>query len=80
VPVVGCGGARGLAEDQGQNGLAALERLNLRLLVDAEHHGAVRRVQVEANDVADLLHEELVVAECEGPSPMRFEVKRTPHA
>ena len=40
-----------------QDRLCTVERLDLALLVDAEHQRAVRRRQIEAYDVADLVHE-----------------------
>jgi hypothetical protein len=40
-----------------QAGLSAIERLDLALLVDAEHHGLVRRIEIEPDDVDDLLGE-----------------------
>ena len=41
----------------GQQRLGAVERLNLALFVHAQDQGAVRRVGVEADDVADLVDE-----------------------
>jgi len=40
-----------------QPGLGAVERLDLTFLVDAEHQGFVRRVEVEADEVLHLLDE-----------------------
>ena len=40
-----------------QKGLGPIQGLDLHLLVDAKHHRLVRRIQVQPNDVADLLHE-----------------------
>ncbi len=40
-----------------QQGRGAVEGLNLGLLVDAQHHGMVWRVDVEADDVADFLNQ-----------------------
>ena len=37
-----------------QSGLGAVERLNLRLLVDREHHRMRRRIDVQADDVPEL--------------------------
>ena len=42
---------------QRQQGLGAIERLNLGRLVHAEDHGVLRRVHVQAYDVARLVHE-----------------------
>ena len=49
VPSVVVGLALGLARPHGQQRLAAVEGLDLRLLVDAEHQGAVGGVEVETD-------------------------------
>ncbi len=46
-----------LARPHRQQGLAAVERLDLRLLVDAQHDGALGRSDVKPDDVAHLGHE-----------------------
>ena len=46
--------------------LRAVQRLDLALLVHAQHQRLVRRVQVQADHVAQLLDELLVAAELEG--------------
>ena len=38
-----------------QHGLGAVQGLNLAFFIDAEHQSVIRRVQVEADDVAHLL-------------------------
>src|ERR1035437_9139704 len=43
-----------LARSHGQHGLAAVQRLDLRLLIDAQHDGALGRGHVEADNVANL--------------------------
>ena len=45
---------RRLARSHGQHGLAAVQRLDLRLLIDAQHDGALGRGHVEADNVANL--------------------------
>src|SRR5690606_15008559 len=40
-----------------QRGRGAVERLDLGLLVHREHRGGDRRVHVQGDDVADLVHE-----------------------
>src|ERR1700730_7358577 len=77
VTVVRRRGALGLAKDQRQDWLAALQRLDLGLLVEAQNDRVVRRMKVEADDVADLFYEELVVAQGEGAPSMRLEVEST---
>jgi hypothetical protein len=46
--------AHGTPLTERQRELRAFERLNLRFLVDAEDDRVVRRIQVEADDIADL--------------------------
>jgi hypothetical protein len=45
---------RCLARPHRQDGLAAVQRLDLRLLIDAQHDGALGRGHVEADNVANL--------------------------
>ncbi len=63
---------------QREHRCGAVERLDLGLLVDAEHEGRVGRVDVEAHDVADLVHEERVGRELEGLDQMRFQPEGPP--
>lgn len=66
------GDALDIAESHGQQRLGALECLNLAFLVYAEHHGAVRQIEIKPHDIADLLNEERIVGELEGLSPVRL--------
>ena len=52
------GDAFQITQPHGQHRLRPAEGLNLRFLVHGQHHGVIRRVQIEAHDVAHLLHEE----------------------
>ena len=65
VPDVVVGVAFGLAEAHRQRRLGAIERLNLRLLVHAQDHRVVGRVEVQPDDVAHLLDEERVGGQLE---------------
>ena len=49
-----------------QTRLGAVKRLDLALLVDAEHHGMRRRTDIEPDDVVQLLGEGGIVGELEG--------------
>ena len=53
--------ALGLPWQHRQKRLRSIEGLNLRLLVDAQHHGVLRRREIESHDVAHLLKEESVL-------------------
>src|SRR5262249_1706677 len=47
-----------IAQSHRQHWLGSLEGLALALLIDAQHQGVVRRVEIEADNVAKLLDEE----------------------
>ena len=70
----------GLAEVHRQDGLRALQRLDLRLLVDGEDHRIRRRRHVQADDVPDLLHELRIRRDLETLGAMRLQPERPPDA
>ena len=51
VALVIMGHGAAFAGFEWEPGLGAIERLDLRLLVDGQHHGVHRRIHVEADDV-----------------------------
>src|SRR5689334_3891238 len=55
-----------------QNRGSAIERLNLALLVHTQDQGAVRRIEIEADDVPHFVHEERVARQLERLTPMRL--------
>ena len=57
-----------------------IQRLNLRLLVHAEHQGMVRRIDVQPDDIAHLLAQLRVWRQLEGLAAMRLQPKGLPHA
>ena len=61
-----------VAEPQRQDRLRAFERLNLTLLVDAQHQGILGRIQLEPHDIAHHLDEERIGRELERLAPMRL--------
>ena len=63
-----------------QQRLNAVERLDLRLFVDAQHQGAVGWVEVELNDVAHLVDKQRVGRQLEGFDAVRLQSKGTPDA
>ncbi len=65
---------------QRQTRLGAVERLDLRLLIDAEHHRVRRRVNVKPDDVAQLGDEFRIARQFELPHPMRLEPMGAPDA
>jgi hypothetical protein len=60
--------------------LGSVERLDLRLLIDAEDDGVGRRVDVEADDVLHLVGERRIVGQLERPEPMWPKLVGTPDA
>src|SRR5580698_6767811 len=63
-----------------QAGLRAVERLNLALLIDREHHCMRRRIDIQADNVGHLSGEIRVARSFERADPMRLEVERLPDA
>ena len=61
-------------------GLGAIERLNLALLVDRQHDGVRRWIDIEADDVAQLVDELRVVGELEPSPAVRLQPMRLPDA
>ncbi len=62
--------AGGQARSQRQQRLGPIQRLDLRLLVHAQHHGVGRRIQVQTDHVVDLLLGARIGAELERLDPM----------
>ena len=59
-----------IAQTQRQQRLAALQGLDLALLVYAQHQGMLGRIQIQTDDVAHFLHEERIGGQFEGLLPM----------
>ena len=72
------GGALGGAREHRQDRRGAVERLDLGLLIDAQHDGALGRVEVEPDDVADLLDEQRVLGELPRLLAVRLQPERLP--
>jgi hypothetical protein len=56
---------------RGQARLGAVQGLDLRLLIDTEDHGVGGRIDIQADDVADLGGELRIVGKLEGADPVR---------
>ena len=65
---------------QRQAWLGAIEGLNLALLVDRQHDGMGRRIDIEPDNVAQLGDEVWIVRELELSAPVRLEPVRFPDA
>ena len=70
----------GDARQHRQDRLCTVERLDLALLVDAEHQRAVRRREIQAYDVADLVHEVRIAGELERLRAVRLQAEGAPDA
>ena len=78
VPFVIMGHGAGAALLHRQAGLGAVERLDLRLLIDRQHHGMGRRIDIQADDIDELICERRVVGELEMPPAVRAEAMGLP--
>jgi len=80
VPLVVMGHGAAPPTLERQAGLRAVERLNLALFIDREHHRMSGRVDIEANDVAQLGGEERIVGKLELTDTMRLQPVTAPDA
>jgi hypothetical protein len=78
--VIIVGTALDLARTHGKQWLAPIKRLDLALLVDAQHQGAFRRRHVKPNDIAHFLDEPRVGGELERLATMRLQTEGAPDA
>lgn len=53
-------------------------RLHLCLLIDAQHHRRIRRVQTQPDDITDLVNELRIGEQLEVLDPMRLQPERPP--
>ncbi len=70
----------GLARPHGQHRLTAIQRLNLALLIDAKHDGALGRRDVRPDDIPDFGNEVRIGRQFECLDSVRLEAKSTPDA
>ena len=61
-----------------QAGLGAVESLDLRLLINRQHHGMGRRVDIQADDIRELLGKGGIIGELEVPPAVRAEAMGLP--
>ena len=78
VALVVVGHGAGPAFLHRQARLGAVERLDLGLLVHRQHDGVLRRVDIQADHVLDLLGKSQIVGQLEGRHQMRLQVMRLP--
>lgn len=67
------GASFGHARRHEQDRLFAVERLDLRFLVHAQHHGAGRRRQIKAGDVLHFVDEQRIARQLERLRPVRLQ-------
>ena len=63
----------GRVERDRQHRLGPIQRLDLGLLIDREHHGAAGRLEIEPDDIGDLLRERRVLTDLEGARVVRLD-------
>jgi len=61
-----------------QHRLGPVECLDLCLLIHTQHHGALGRVVIQADDVDDLLDEQRVSAQLEPIGQVRLQLELAP--
>lgn len=71
------GDALGVPQPQRQDRLGSFERLDLGLLIDAQHDGVVGRVEVEANDITHLVDEGGIGGKLEALRTMRLHTEES---
>src|SRR5947209_18631840 len=70
----------GLARPHRQHWLAAVQRLNLALLIDAEHDGVLGRRDIKPDNIADFDNKVRIRRKLERLDPVRLEAEGTPNA
>ena len=73
VPFVVVGPPFSLARAQGEQRRRAIQGLDLRLFVDAEDRGVLRRIEIQPHDVADLVDEQRIRRQLEALRAMRLQ-------
>src|SRR5215469_1444325 len=63
-----------------QAGLGAVERLDLALFIDRQHHRMGRRIDIEPDDIGELVSKAGVARTLEGAQPMRLQFVLLPSA
>jgi len=79
-PPAGSSALAAVARAQGQHRLRALQRLDLALLVPAQHHRFVARVQAQSHHIVKLFYKFSVPTELEALHQMRFQTVSVPNA
>lgn len=80
VPYIVMRAPLGLPRTHRQQRLGTVQRLNLSLLVHAQHQSFVRRVQIQTDDIPHLFNEQRVLGKLKCLGAMRLESESTPDA
>lgn len=80
VPDIGGGTSLGHAGHHRQDGLLAVERLDLRLLIDAQDERMSWRRKIEADNIPDFIDEQRIARQLEGLRSVRLQAERVPYA
>ena len=71
--------AFGQTRPQRQDGLRAVERLNLALLIYAQHQGMIGRVHIQAHNVAHFFDQQRIGRQLECVGPMWLQAEGAPN-
>ena len=63
-----------------QSRLSPVQRLDLALLINADHQRLIRGIQVKSHDIGEFLDESLVLGQLKGSRPMRLQSVGIPDA
>ena len=63
-----------------QSGLGAVERLDLALLIERQHHSVGRGIDIKGDDVGELVSKAGIARALEGAQPVRLQFVRPPDA
>jgi hypothetical protein len=74
------GDALNIAKPERQHWLRALQRLDLALLVDAQHHSVIGRIEIKSDDVPDLVDEQRIGGKLKALGAMRLNAEQGEHA
>ena len=72
------GHAFDIAQPHRQDGLGAVQRLNLTLLIHTQNHGVLGRIQVQTDNIADFFNEKGICGDFEMALPMGLQAKGAP--
>ena len=67
-----------IAQPYRQNGLRAVQRLNLALLIHTQDHGVLWGIQIQTDNIADFFNEKGIRGDFEMALPMGLKAKSTP--